>query len=265
MAAEKKPGQVFGTIRRPSSVIGDDDSGRSTGWIDPPSFCAGSTPEEIERAFKGDESVYVFDLARQKDSKNPIQCETKRLVDLRSGKLYREGVDSIVKNFVAGVVNSVVPGGDLGDASSSARMVGNLAGGVAGSFVNPTGIISKLENMSGFGRFVGNAINFANKTFSGPVGSIVGQGVLGLINNPSVNPVAIATTFTQPRQAITAEKLTPAQTAVFGKMTNQSLGFKASGGGVSVSTGGSEWYKNPFVIIAAVAAVIFAGYKLLKK
>lgn len=245
--------KVIGIIRRPDSVVGDDDSGSRVGLVDRPTFCAGSTEDEIRRAFEGDETVFVYDLARQKDASNPAQCETARLYDLRTNRWFRESPGSLLKNLGAGVVNAVIPGSNLGDAWSSTQIVGQAIGSFAGLFINPSQVVSKITNSMGLGTTLTNAFNFVNKTFSGPVGHIASGYLSSLIAPSPVPPVAQAQVFSSPYPSnIATEAMTSIQSKIFGTGS----GGTVKVGGTSVTMGEKPWYQNPLVIGGGILAIL---------
>lgn len=224
-------------------------------WLESPSFCTGSTEEEINRAHEGDQSVFVYDVARQKSAKNPWQCESARLYDLQTDRWYRESPASLLKNIGAGVVNAIVPGSDLGDAGSSTQIVGQLIGSFASAFINPGKLIEKTVTSMSLGSTLTNAFNFVNKAFSGPVGSIA-TGYIGSLLNPTpVAPAVQAQLYTtrQPNN-IADQAMSAAQAAIFGGSSSPS---KLQVGGVTI-TQDKPWYKNPWVIGAGVIAVLLA-------
>lgn len=253
--------KVVGLGRRPSSVSGDNDVGPVVGLVERPTFCAGSTDDEIRRAFEGDESVFVFDLERQKDASNPVQCETARLYDLRTNRWYRESPASLLKNLGAGVVNAVVPGSDLGDARSSTQILGQLIGSVAGLFVNPSQAVTKLTNSMGLGTTLSNAFNFVNKTISGPLGSIA-TGYVGSLLSPKPVPAPVqAQIFSSSMPAQIAEPvLSYAQSKIF---SGGSGGVMV--GGTKVTLGEDPWYKNPWIIVSGIVAVLVTLYLVFKR
>lgn len=216
-------GKVRGIVRVP--VVGLDDRGVTVGWVDPPTFCAGSTEDEINRAHAGDKSVYRWDPGRHKGAKNPTQCETARLYDLASDRWYRESPTSLLKNIGAGLVNSIIPGSDLGDKGSSTQMVGQFIGAFT-SFVNPTALAN--NNMG----VLGNIFNSVNKAISSPLGQIGTNFISGLIQPaPPVWSAAAATGNSPTPQAPvvksvlqTAEKYLPSITEPK-QSTAQALAF----------------------------------------
>lgn len=253
--------KVVGLGRRPSVVTGDNDVGPAVGLVNRPTFCAGSTEDEIRRAFEGDESVFVFDFERQKDASNPVQCETARLYDLRTNRWYRESPASLLKNLGAGVVNSVIPGADLGDAGSSTQILGQLVGSFAGLFVNPSQAVTKLTNSMGLGTTLSNAFNFVNKTFSGPLGSIA-TGYVGTLLNPKPVPAPVQAQIyasTLPAQ-IAEPALSYAQSKIFG-----SGGVVIGDKKYTVEDGATAWYKNPWVIVSGIVAVLVTLYLVFKR
>lgn len=174
--------------KRPPVVVGDNDKGAAVSYTAvKPSFCTGSTLDEIERAYKGDQSAFKYDPARQKDASNPAQCEAKRLQDLASGKLYRESPESLLKNIGAGLVNGIIPGADLGDARSSTQVLGQLIAAPASIAVGgASGLISSSAKNMGT---IGNIISKANTFLTSPLGQI-GQSVVGSLipkNQPMVS------------------------------------------------------------------------------
>lgn len=248
-------GKVLGLVRRTGPVVGDNDVGTTIGLVDPPTFCTGSTEDEINRAHEGDESVFVYDVARQKGARNPWQCETARLYDLRTDRWYRESPGSLLKNLGAGIVNAVVPGSDLGDANSSTQILGQLIGSVVGAVVNPGQLVKQTISSMSLGSTIGNVLNFANKAFSGPVGSIAAGYVGSLLSPTPVMPAVQQQLYTtrQPAQ-IADQPLSAAQQAIFG--TN-AASTKLTVGGVSV-TQVKPWYQNPWVWAGAAVAVVLA-------
>ena len=222
-------------------------------WLKDPSFCTGSTEDEIRRAKEGDESVFVYDIARQVDAKDPWQCETSRLYDLRTNRWYRESPLSLLKNIGAGVINSIVPGSDLGNADSSTQILGQGIGGFASLFVNPSAILQKAS--MGLGTTIGNAFNFVNKAFSGPIGSIA-TGYIGSLVNPRPVPAqAMTQVLESARPAnLNDQAMSFAQKAVFG----------GNVGGTSVQIGQKPWYQNP-LYWGIGAVVLLAGFFLFKK
>lgn len=242
-------------MRRTGPVVGDNDVGTTIGLVDPPTFCTGSTEDEINRAHEGDETVFVYDVARQKGARNPWQCETARLYDLRTDRWYRESPGSLLKNLGAGIVNAVVPGSDLGDANSSTQILGQLIGSVVGAVVNPGQLVKQTISSMSLGSTVGNILNFANKAFSGPVGTIAAGYVGSLLSPTPVMPAVQQQLYTtrQPAQ-IADQAMSVAQQAIFGTNAASS---KLTVGGVSV-TQVKPWYQNPWVWAGAAVAVVLA-------
>lgn len=167
MFNDPNDGKVLGLVRVP--LIGDDDRGRVIGWVDPPTFCESPTIAQYE-AYKRDGVRPAWDPSRHKSAKNPTQCETAFHYDLLTLKGYREDPFSIGKNVLAGIVNAVVPGSDLGDAGSSGQILGQLIGTVGSIFVNPAKLVSNVAiNLGGIGKALGSVLN------SPITGSIVGS------------------------------------------------------------------------------------------
>lgn len=163
-------------------VVGLDDRGVRVVQTDvEPTFCTGSTEAEINQVVE-DKSLagITWDIERQKGAKNPAQCETARLYDLVTGKHYRESPGSLLKNIGAGVVNSIIPGSDLGDRGSSTQMVGALIGGVASIGAGSAGIIGSLTKTKDVSTF-SNIINAANGFLTSPLGQIGSTVLQGLI------------------------------------------------------------------------------------
>jgi hypothetical protein len=116
-------------------------------WYANPSFCNSPSQDDYER-FKATGELPKVNLSRHPDAKNPTQCEIAFFTDLVTLKGYREDPWSIGKNVAAGIVNSAIPGSDLGDASSSGQIVGQLIGSFTSVFVDPFESISKLVSFN---------------------------------------------------------------------------------------------------------------------
>lgn len=254
-------GKVRGLVRVP--VVGLDDRGVTVGWVDPPTFCAGSSPDEIERAHNGDKSVYVWNPERHKNAKNPSQCETARLYDLATDKHYRESPASLLKNIGAGFVNSIIPGSDLGDKNSSTQMVGAFIGSFT-SFVNPSALINNKMGV------LGNIFNSVNKAISSPLGQIGTNFLSGLIQPaPAATPLfgAPGTSPTQQAPVVrtvvqTAEKYLPSITEPK-QSSAQALAF----GDVKVGDYSLEKDKAIPWYVYAIGAVllVFGGFLFFRR
>lgn len=264
--------QVVGIIRRPDIVVGDDDSGNRTGLVKRPTFCVGSTPDEIQRAHDGDESVFQYDIARQLEPGQRIpnpgdwQCETARLYDLRTDRWYREDPYSLGKNLGAGIINSIIPGSDLGDAGSSTQILGQSIGSVAGLFVNPGQVakqaISKITNSMSLGTTLTGAFNFVNKAFSGPIGTIATGYVGTLLNSPSVPAQVQSQIYSSgyPNQ-ISEQPLTRIQSTIFPSGSGGTIKV----GGSTVMVGDRPWYQNPWILAGGALALLTALFFVFRK
>lgn len=133
------------------------------------------------------------DLGRHKDAKNPYQCEVKFFQDLTSLAGYREDPFSFAKNIGAGIINSIVPGSDLGDAYSGGQLVGGVLGAVAGAFI-PTPGIGTLLNKADM------ALNLGGILSSPIINTIVGSVTSSLLAKPA-NPVMTTIPSAPPTQA----------------------------------------------------------------
>lgn len=141
-------------------------------------FCTSPTQAEYER-YKETRELPPWNPGRHKDAKNPLQCEVAFMDDLANMRGYRENPFSIGKNVLAGIVNSVVPGSDLGDADSSGQLLGQAIGTFGSLFVNPgkaltTALTSGL-NKVGLGTFISKASAAVTKLANTGVGKIVGS------------------------------------------------------------------------------------------
>lgn len=256
-------GKVIGIGKR-IEVVGDDDRGRVVGLIDPPTFCGPITEEEINAAFEG-RWQYGDDWdpkGHNPDAANPEQCEANRQYDLATGKWFRESPMSALKNLGAGIVNGLIPGSDLGDSWSSTQVLGQLIGGVGSLFVNPTNLVggafTKLANMS-LGSTLGNAINFVNKTFSGPIGSIATNFVGGLLApTPAIPAPALKSIYTQaqPQNLAESRPLSFAQQQIFGSTpaTKQSLVVDTGSG--SSKTPVWMWVVGGLSLLATIVTLV---------
>lgn len=100
---------------------------------------------------------------------------------------------NFVKNVAAGVINSTIPGSDLGDAGNP----GQLVGGVLGLVANPGGAIlgavtkgAMALNLGGVVSTISNTIGKANQFLTSPLGQIGSSVVGGLVSGaiqPAVN------------------------------------------------------------------------------
>jgi hypothetical protein len=106
------------------------------------------------------------------------------MYDLATGKGYREDPWNIGKNIVAGIVNAVVPGSDLGDSWSEGQKIGGIIGTVGGLFINPANALKNVSNMS----FLGSLISGVGKAISSPLGQVATNFVSGLIQPAVVVP-----------------------------------------------------------------------------
>ena len=236
-------GKVLGLVRRPDQVVGDNDVGNTLGWIDPPTFCNGSTEDEINAAHEG-RSQYGdnWNLDRHKGAKNPMQCETARQYDLATDRWYRESPASLLKNLGAGIINGIVPGSDLGDAGSSTQIFGQLIGGFGSIFINPGAIATTISNSMGLGSTLGKAINFVNKTLSGPIGTIAGNVVSSMFASPApVQQQVQQQMYSAPQPAnITEQAMSYAQKQIFGS-TAGNLQVKTGVGSLSTGSTTPVW------------------------
>lgn len=238
---------AFDDLGTSRSVVYYDEYGRPRLSKDPPTFCAGSTEDEINRAHEGDRSVFVWDPGRHKEAKNPSECETKRLYDLATDRWYRESPGSLLKNLGAGIINAVVPGGDLGDTGSSTQILGRAIGSVAGLAINPVKSFTNLTNTVNLGA-IGNGIFGAVKTAfnlsTTPLGSLI-TGVVGQAIAPT------STGIVRPATTVAAAGQAPFMTN-YGAWPSSSETKKASDSafGSSTSTAKTPWY-----IWLAVAAL----------
>lgn len=171
-------------------------------------------------------------------------------------------------NLAAGIVNSVVPGSNIGDEKNVSNLVGNVLGGVASSFVNPAGIVSSVINKTDMAFSLSSAFNFANKVLAGPIGSISTNLLSGLMN-PAVpvyqQALASASAFNSPTSMSIAEtKSSPAQAAAFGNVGQSKFDTKGVINAAMTTSTTPAWLK-PLAIGAAVLVALFLGYKLLFK
>lgn len=252
-------GKVLGQIKIP--VSGLDDRGRVIGYVDEPTFCGGSTEQEIIDAFEG-RTQYGdnWDLSRhiRAGSKNPEQCESNRQYDLATGKHYRESPASLLKNLGAGLVNGLIPGSDLGDAGSSTQLPGQLLGSVVGLFVSPAQLVSlatkPLQNVS--------------------LISTIGKSIGGILANPAINTIigTVGGALLTPRQPGAPMATTPQQAVrpqnpfmLSPGSYPQAGGFVFDGGGYKVSTPGAQTTPTWLMPVIIAGAVVFALFTFLKR
>jgi hypothetical protein len=172
-------------------------------------------------------------------------------------------------NLLAGAINAIVPGSNLGDQSNPSNIVGNIAATV----VNPAGaILSGVSKASKGMSFLSSAIDFVGKVASGPIGSIGSSLLNSYVGSMSNAMAAQAAAFNGPTAMNIAEtKSAPAQAAAFGN-TGQAkfdtgVAIKASGGSTASTASASSmptWFK-PVLILVGIVAALFAGFKLLSK
>lgn len=161
-------------------------------------------------------------------------------------------------NFLAGVVNSVVPGSNLGDEDNAARDIGEAVGGVGSLFVNPGNLLlSAATKATKSMSFLSSAINFVGKVAAGPVGSL-GSNIINAYASSLLTPTAQTAAFQTTKPANIAENYyrSAATQAAFGnvKVTATTETAKPA----------NDWIK-PVAIGAGVLVAGFFGYKLLTK
>lgn len=239
----------------------------SVEWLRSPSFCVSPSVADYEE-YKRTGVLPPWNPGRHKESKNPAQCEMAFQYDLATLKGYREDPFSLGKNVLAGVVNAVVPGSDLGDAGSSGQLVGQFIGGAASLFVNPATLV-KNASMN-LGGVLGNILNTGSKFVSSPIGQVatnfLSQAVMPTRTTIVSAPLETQQMGTPQRSKETLRindldpmRYTPAQLAAFGEL--QLPGGKT----VSVNDTGKEWYKSPWAIGAGVVLFFLFGWLLLFK
>ena len=253
--AQENPGDDRYNLAREQSRVN---------WLLSPSYCAGSTEDEILAAHEGRwQYGEGWDLARHKEAKNPGQCEAARQYDLATDKWYREAPLSLLKNLGAGIINGIVPGSDLGDAGSSTQILGQLIGGGASLFINPGALATSITKSMSLSSTIGNAINFAAKTFSGPIGSIATTAISSLLTPRSAAPMPAQVqqqiySSAQPLQIADARPLSFAQQQIFGPNQASQLVIDTTKGTVSKSSGSFPlwgWLAIGAAVIAALLAV----------
>lgn len=131
------------------------------------------------------------------DSKDPrdIANQAAFLVEAKKRQFDPfEAAAGAVKNIAAGLINSVVPGGNLGDSNSDFRAIGE----VAGALIGPGKIVQGVTKIAGNVSFLSNLISSANKAVtsvnqlvSSPIGQIVapviGSAVASMTNQIPVS------------------------------------------------------------------------------
>jgi len=171
-----------------------------------PTFCTGSTEDEINRAHEALKNpnpeldpVFTWDPGRHKDAKDPYSCEVARLYDLATDRWFRESPGSLLKDLGAGIVNGIIPGSDLGDAGSSTQFLGQVIGGISTLGFNPTSLATSaltsatkaISNVS----FLNTALSFATKVATGPFGSIATQAIGSLLSKTPTPQVVLQSPY----------------------------------------------------------------------
>lgn len=209
-------------------------------------------------------SVELTDLAKQQILLgNPAFIEMKNAGQAALQKEWETVsrptgfVDFIVDGFgnlAAGLVNSIVPGSNLGDEKNPSNLVGNVLGSVS-SFLIPTSVISTAINKVDMSLNLGGAINFLNKTLSSPLGSLTSS----LLFNPTPPSAQVAAFDARAVQNVAETKNSAAQAAIFGGTPGQQF-LSGAGVNVSASTGSTSQQTIPVWAWVVGAAALVGGF-----